>query len=305
MKNQNMTALNDVFFKLDEKGIKTYNELLAFPELYAELWLATQQFVNAVLRSRTSGKNSRGEARLGNAGKIAVLESLGITTKEDVAGDALVKIIGEKLDQVLDRPLEYRLPYAQRIVNNLVNDIFKKRPSFKVVPLEGLVKDNDESGYTYQDIIPDSTNDPERLWVEQETLVELTEQLKAKNARTQAQLKAKKARTRATILREIQALKKRPAQVLVRLAFTYLALKPRQLAALVAQNGCDRAYAQVLFEISKKYHIELREIRDLLAGKTVEPAALKANDDEPDQKAIAAECSRLAFRAKQRLDDDD
>lgn len=281
---------------IHEEGITTKAALMADQLLYTNFWFAVKDFCHFALLSKTGGKNAEGEILPGNSGKIDVLETRGATTREELETDCIIKII-EKLNLVLRQPIEKQKNYCYAISNNMVNDCFRKLPpdDFKIVPLNSTIEGTSvaaEDAYTYEDIIADDTYNPERIHVEHETVRELKKGLKAKLAREQAEKKE-------TILREVALLSKRPAEVMVRLACTHLNMKPRKLAGLIIDKGCELAYSEIIFEVAKHNGIEISEIRSIIAGHKLAAESIKADTNSAEQ--VAGQVSRLVYRANKRL----
>ena len=264
---------------IHEEGITTKAALMADQLLYTNFWFAVKDFCHFALLSKTGGKNAEGEILPGNSGKIDVLETRDATTREELETDCIIKII-EKLDLVLRQPIEKQKNYCYAISNNMVNDCFRKLPpdDFKIVPLNSTIEGTSvaaEDAYTYEDIIADDTYNPERIHVEHETVRELKKGLKAKLAREQAEKKE-------TILREVALLSKRPAEVMVRLACTHLNMKPRKLAGLIIDKGCELAYSEIIFEVAKHNGIEISEIRSIIAGHKLAAESIKADTNSAE-----------------------
>lgn len=296
MKKATCTTFTNILNSIHEVGITTKEALMANQLLYTEFWFALKDFCHFALLSKTSGKNAKGEILPGNSGKIDVLETRGATTRDEIETDCVIKIIN-KLDLVLRQPIEKQKNYCYAICNNMVNDCFRKLPpnDFKIVSLNSTIEGTSvatEDAYTYEDIIADDTYNPERLHIERETIRELKKELKAKLAREQAEKKE-------AILNEVAALSKRPAEVIVRLACTHLSMKPRQLADIIIDKGCELAYAEVIFEVAKQNHIELSEIRSIIAGHELTAESIKADTNSAEQ--VAGQISRLVYRADKRL----
>lgn len=291
MKKATCTAFVNILNTIHEQGIPTKVVLMANQPLYHEFWFALTEFCHFALLSKTSGKNAAGEILPGNSGKIHVLETHGATTRKEIETDCVIKIM-DKLDLVLHQPINKQKNYCYTICNNMVNDCFKKLPNFKMVSLNSTIEGTSiaaEDAYTYEDIIVDDTYNPERLHIEYESINELM----AKHAREQGEKKK-------SILREIAQLSIFPAEVIARLACTHLGKKPRELAALIIDKGCELAFAEIIFEVAKKNAIELSEIRSIIAGHEFTPGSIKA--DTNSAKQMAAQISRLVYRADKRLD---
>ena len=296
MKKATCTTFVNILNTIHKEGITTKVALMADQVLYTNFWFALKDFCHFALLSKTSGKNAGGEILIGNSGKIDVLETRGATTRNEIETDCVIKII-EKLNLVLRQPIEKQKNYCYAICNNMVNDCFRMLPpdDFKIVSLNSTIEGTSvaaEDAYTYEDVIADDTYNPERMHVECETIRELKKELKTKQAREQADKKE-------AILREVAFLSKRPAEVMVRLACTHLSMKPRELAGLIIDKGCELAYAEIIFEVAKQNRIELSEIRSIIAGHELTAESVKADTNSAEQ--VAGQISRLVYRADKRL----
>ena len=296
MKKATCTTFVNILNTIHKEGITTKVALMADQVLYTNFWFALKDFCHFALLSKTSGKNAGGEILIGNSGKIDVLETRGATTRNEIETDCVIKII-EKLNLVLRQPIEKQKNYCYAICNNMVNDCFRMLPpdDFKIVSLNSTIEGTSvaaEDAYTYEDVIADDTYNPERMHVECETIRELKKELKTKQAREQADKKE-------AILREVAFLSKRHAEVMVRLACTHLSMKPRELAGLIIDKGCELAYAEIIFEVAKQNRIELSEIRSIIAGHELTAESVKADTNSAEQ--VAGQISRLVYRADKRL----
>lgn len=296
MKKKTCTKFKKILYTIHEKTITTREALMADQFLYAEFWFALKVFCHFALFSKTSGKNDNGEILPGNAGKINMLEIRGVITRDELETDCAIKII-EKLDLVLKQPIERQYNYCYTTCNNMVNDYCGMLPPFgvKVVSLNSTIESTSvaaEDASTYEDIIADDTHNPERIYVEDETVNNLLREFVAKQAREQA---AKQE----SIFREIALLNKRPAEVLVRLACTHLKMKPRQLASLIIEKGCGHAYAEIIFEVAKRNSIELSDIRSIISDHELSAESVKADTNSAEQ--VASQISRLVYRANKHL----
>ena len=296
MKKATCTTFVNILNTIHKEGITTKVALMTDQLLYTDFWFALKDFCHFALLSKTSGKNAEGEILPGNSGKIDVLETRGATTRDEIETDCIIKII-DKLDLVLRQPIEKQKNYCYAICNNMVNDCFRKLPpdDFKIVSLNSTIEGTSvaaEDAYTYEDIIADNTYNPERLHIEHETVRELKKELKAKQARELAE-------KQESILHEVAHLSKRPPEVMVRLACTHLCMKPRELASLIIDKGCELAYAEIIFEVAKQNHIELKKIRSIIAGHELTAESIKADTNSAEQ--VAGQISRLVYRADKRL----
>lgn len=296
MKKATCTTFVNILNTIHKEGITTKVALMADQVLYTNFWFAVKDFCHFALLSKTGSKNADGKILPGNAVKIDVLELKGEATREDIETECMVKII-EKLDYVLRQPIEKQKNYCYAICNNMVNDCFRKLPpdDFKIVSLNSTIEGTSvaaEDAYTYEDIIADDTYNPERMHVECETVRELKKELKAKQAKEQLEKKE-------SILNEVALLSRHPAEVMTRLACTHLSMKPRQLAGMIIDKGCELAYAEIIFEVAKHNGIELSEIRSIIAGHKLTAESIKADTNSAEQ--VAGQVSRLVYRASKRL----
>lgn len=296
MKKATCITFVNILNTINEVGITSKAALMADQLLYTDFWFTLKDFCHFALLSKTGRKNNEGEILPGNSGKIDALEFRGVTTRDEIETDCVIKII-EKLDLVLRQPIEKQKNYCYAICNNMVNDCFRRLPpnNFRVVPFNGTIDGTGidaEDAYTYEDIIADDTYNPERLHFENETVKELKKELKAKQAREQDEKKN-------AILHEVTLLSKRPAEVMVRLACTHLSYKPRELANMLIRKGCELTYAEIIFEVAKKSKIELASIRNIIADHMVTAESVKADTNNHD--VVAGQISRLVYRAGKRI----
>lgn len=282
---------------IHEEGITTKVALMADQQLYANFWLAAQDLAKFRLRSKNGKTTKDGKQLAGNNAKVDNLEARGITTRDDITMDCVVRMM-EYAENMLQKPtVAFMRNYAYSVVDSVLNDIYRNLPpdGIRIVSLNSTIKGTsvaEEDAYTYEDIAADYTYAPESLYFEHETIKELTEELKAKQARELAEKKE-------SILHEVTLLRMRPAEVMVRLACTHLSMKPRQLASMIINKGCELAYAEIIFAVAKKNGIELSEIHNIIAGHELTAESVKADANSAEQ--IASQVSRLVYRADKRL----
>lgn len=292
-----MTILTEI----NALNITSKTALIENPKLYEKYWVAAESFSLFCLSSKTT-TNKNGEVNSGNAYRVEALVNNGVTTKEDIKLDSMIKLVEDLERLIYDksgtrRTVPHQYNTAYKFVNDTVVNQYRKLPpkDIKIVPFNGTI-DSDvvdkDNAYTYEDIIGDNTYNAERIYLEQETIAELSKELKAKRMRERAE-------KREQILHEIATLSKRPAEVLVRLACTHLEMKPRELSELIIDKGCESAYAAVLFKIAKKNGIALENIRNIIAGNMVTAESVWA--DTNNSKKVAEQISRLKGRADKRL----
>lgn len=294
--NKHYERLASILSTIEEKGISTAYDLKAPKNkaLWDELYFATQDFINYYALASKTSKNKKGDIVPGNTDKVKFLAEEGGMELYDIQMDILLHVI-KKIDYVLAQsPVAKKTSYAYKIVNNEVNSMLRKLPPVVLVPWGTPINsDTNEDGAVLADIVGDDTTyNPERLYFKRETINELKKELKAKKAREQAE-------KRETILNEITILNKRPSEVLCRLACTHLSMKPRELAVLIIDKGCELAYAEIIFEVAKQNRIELSEIRNIIAGYELTAESVKADTNSAEQ--VAGQISRLVYRADKRL----
>jgi hypothetical protein len=270
---------------------------MAQEQLYADFWLALQDFCHYALLSKTGRKSKDGEIGLGNAGSVALLESLGVNTREDLEADCMIKVV-DKLDNVLRNPIEKQKNYCYTMINNMVADCFRnlRKNDIKIVSLNETIEGNgiaEEDAYTLEDTIADYTYEPETLHEQSDTIKELSEKLKAKRAHEVAE-------KREAILHDLTELKDCPAQWMAWLACTHLGLKSREVTSRIMERGTSAAFAELNLEVAVKNNIEPSCITDVLAG--CEPTEKSVKADTNDPKQISAQISRLAYRAGKHLE---
>ena len=270
---------------IHQNGIFTSATLMGNRELYTKLWFVATEFANFCLHSKTNGVDEEGNIKTGNAGKIEVLIERGLTTREDVQSDCVMKIMS-KLDLILAQPLEKQYNYVYKLCNNVVNDQCRKlQPKgIEFISLQETIKGkrvSKENACAYEDMIGDYSYNGEKQYIEQETLCKM--------------ITAK----RNEVVSEIKQLAKKPAEVLVHMATAHLEIKPRELAERIATKGGEVTYAEILFDVAKKVDLEINELRSLVKNVSFSEKSIKA--DTKDAKVIAKQVSRLVWRAKDNL----
>ena len=306
-------AFINILNTIHEEGITTKEALMTDQLLYAKLWYALTKFCRFALLSKTSGKNAEGEILPGNSRKIDVLESRGVATREELEIDCVMKIIS-KLDLVLRQPIEKQKNYCYVICNNMLNDCFRRLPpaDIKFVSLNSTIEGINvavENAYTYEDVIPDSTYDPDRVFFEKETIKELTKKLKTKQIQELAEKKAKQAqelaRKKESILREISKLSTRAPEVFAHLG-KHLGIKTRTLAARIIDNGFEECFAQIIIDVAIKYDIPLESIRNIISVNKLTKESFEKDRGlirllSQNPKVVADQISKYANRAKERV----
>jgi len=291
------TSFINVMKVINQNGIKTLSELMENEALYNTFWFAVEELVAYALRSKTGKKNEEGEITSGNARKIETLKEYGLTTDDDIHSDCVIKIMN-KLDLVLKQhPVEKQKNYCYTICNNVVNDQFRMLPpdDIEVIYLQDAVKSqrvSSEDACAYEEIIGTDTYNGEKVFMEKETVTELSRVLEAKKAKERSE-------RRETIIKEIKRLYKKPEEICVRLACEHLKMNPRDLAPRVAEAGEEVTYAEVLKKVAQKNDIQLADLRNYIADNRIAANALWS--ETKDVKVIASQISRLVWRAKDKL----
>ena len=304
MKSTSVTFEN-ILTTIHQKGITTKAALMADPQLYANFFLAAQDFATFCLFSKNGKATKAGKQLSGNNTKVDILEARGITTREDITMDCVVRMV-EYAKNMLQKPtVAYMKNYVYSIVNSVVNSICRALPpdDFKIVSLNSTIEGTSvaaEDAYTYEDIIADDTYNPERLHVERETINELEKLLRAKQAKELAEKKE-------TILREISRLSTHPTEVFVRLGRKHLGIKTCDLAERIIDDGYENTFAQLIIDIATKYDIDLEDIRNIITVSKLTEESYKKDKGlvkllSRDPKMVADQISKYANRAKGRLD---
>lgn len=283
--NKHYKRFTSILSTINLKGISTAEELCApcNEGIYAELWLAAQNFINYFALASKSHRNSKGEYVKGNADKVRTLVSHGLDL-EDIRGDILVHILS-KMNRILSQPPEKQANYVYKTINNCIySQLRKLSPAdVVVVSLQDKVKRSDASGENaseIQDFIADF-NTPEDEIVAKETVNEIF------------------MNKRAEVLNEITFLANKPTEVFVRLCSKHLGMKPAAIAELLLKKGVTTSFSMVLMFVSDKFDISLGEIYNHLTNKAITEESVKL--DTNDKTQISAQISRLVYRADRRL----
>ena len=315
MKKSTCVTFESVLGLILQRGITTKAALMADQQLYANFWLAAHDFATFCLFSKNGKTTKTGKQLSGNNTKVDILEARGITTREDITMDCVVRMV-EYAENMLQKPtVAYMKNYAYSIVNSVVNTFCRSLPpdNIKIVPFNGTIEGTSvdvEDAYTYEDCIPDYTYAPDRVFSEKETVKELEKELKAKQARELAARKAKEARELAEkkelILSEISRLSTHPTEVFVRLSW-HLCIKTRDLAARIINDGYEKAFAQLIIDISSKYDIDLEDIRSIITVSKLTKESYKKDKGlerflSKEKRIVADQISKYKNRAKGHLD---
>lgn len=296
---KNTCTFENILNTIQQKGITTKDALMADQQLYASFWQAAQDFAKFCLFSKNGKTTKNGKQLSGNKTKVDILEARGITTREDITMDCVVRMV-EYAENMLQKPtIAYMKNYANSIVNSVVNSICRTLPpdDFKPVSLNSTIEGisvASKGSDTYESIIGNDTYSPERI----QTIKELQEELRVKMIRELAE-------KRDSILYEISRLSTHATEVFVRLSW-HLDIKTRDLAARIINDGYESTFAQIIVDIATKYNIDLEDIRNIITVNTVTEESYKKDKGlarllSGDPKVIADQISKYANRAKGRL----
>ena len=164
-----MKKLYHSLFKVSELGIKTREQLSKHEDLYAEVFLAIDNFITGTaFRSHT------------NVNRLLELRDLGVDT-EDVHYDTLERCI-DKLDLVLANDLDQQIPYLYRVVNNKLIDTFRStiKEHNMVVSLDETLDrhdgdDDSKISKTLEDYLSDKSASAESRLITKEEVLALFE----------------------------------------------------------------------------------------------------------------------------------
>ena len=188
MKKATCVTFEETLNTLHQKGITTIAALMANQQLYDDFWLSAWDYAKFCLSSKNGKTTKKGKQLSGNITKVDILEARGITTRDDIAMDCVVRMV-KYAENILQKPtVAHMKNYAYAIVNSTVNTVCRNLPpdDFKIVPLEDTIERTgvvEEDAYTYEDVIADDTYNPEHMHVERETVRELKKELKAKQVK--------------------------------------------------------------------------------------------------------------------------
>lgn len=303
-KKSTCVTFENILTTIHQKGITTKAALMADQQLYANFWLAAQDFATFCLFSKNGKATKGGKQLYGNNTKVDILEARGITTREDIKMDCVLRIVEYAENMFQKSTVAYMKNYAYSIVNSVVNTICRALPpdDIKVVSLNSTIDGTcveAEDAYTYEDVIADYTYDPDRVFFEKESIKELTKELKAKQATELAEKKQ-------AILLEISSLSTHhTTEVFARLGW-HLGLKTRDLAARIIDDGYEKTFAHLVIEIATKYEINLEDIRNIIILSKLTDKSYKKDKGlvrllSGDPKVVADQISKYANRAKDRL----
>lgn len=311
MKKATCVTFENILTIIHQNGITTKAALMADQQLYVNFWLAALDFATFCLFSKNGKVTKTGKQLSGNNTKVDILEARGITTREDITMDCVVRMV-EYAENMLQKPtVAYMKNYAYSIVNSVVNTFCRSLPpdDIKIVPFNGTIEGTSvdvEDAYTYEDCTPDYTYAPDRVFSEKETV----KVLKAKQERELAAQKAKETREltekKALILCELQKLSTHANEVFVRLAW-HLSIKPRDLASRIINDGYENTFAQLIIDVATKYKIDIEDIRNIIIVSKLSEDSYKKDKGmvrllSKDARVVADQISKYKNRAKGRLD---
>lgn len=244
-------------------GLKTREQLSQHEDLYAEVFLAIDNFITGTaFRSRTNVK------------RLLDLKKLGVDT-EDVHHDTLVRCI-DKLDLILANDLDQQIPYLYSIVNNKVIDTFRRtiEEDNKVVSLDETLDrhdgdDDSKRTKTFKDYLSDKSASAESRLIAKEEVLALFEKY-CGNADA----------------------------LLCMIATKVLNDTPREIAKVLLSTGSvSKAIALYKNELSNIYRIEPDEFPTVAPVKKTGLSKILSNKGT-ESKTISSKISNIINRVK-------
>ncbi|CCZ92957.1 unknown [Coprococcus eutactus CAG:665] len=164
-----MKKLYHSLSKVNALGIKTREQLSQHEDLYAEVFLAIDNFITGIaLRSHT------------NVNRLLELRDLGVDI-EDIHYAALERCI-KKLDLVLAKDLNQMIPYIYTVVNNKTIDAYRSaiKEHNRVISLDETLDrhdgdDNSKKTKTLEDNLSDKGASAETRLIAKEAVLALFE----------------------------------------------------------------------------------------------------------------------------------
>ena len=258
-----MKKLYHSLFKASELGIKTREQLSKHEDLYAEVFLAIDNFIiGTAFRSRT------------NVNRLLELRDLGVDT-EDAHYHTLERCI-DKLDLILANDLDQQIPYLYRIVNNKLIDTFRS-----TIKEHNMVVSLDETLDHH-----DGDDDSKRTKT-------LEDYLSDKSASAESRLIAKEE-----VLALFEKYCGNADALLCMLASKVLNDTPREIAKVLLSTGSvSKAIALYKDELSNIYRIEPDEFPTVAPVKKTGLSKILSNKGT-EAKTVSSKISNIINRVK-------
>ncbi|MBE6719068.1 MAG: hypothetical protein E7571_00230 [Ruminococcaceae bacterium] len=290
MKNENCTNFVNTLNTIAKKGITTREELLADPLLYTNMFYATERYIKYYVLMSKTHKKKNGVVVNGNLEKVRFITENSSYEREDIEMECLAKVM-ENIEKAFAKPLNGQAWYIFNICSNVVND-YLREIDLGMVWLDKTVEvhtNSDDKPSTIGEMTPDNTYNPEKTFIDNETIKELTGMLKEKQ-RNDAELK------RNTILQEIEVLSLKPAEVFANLT-VHLNMKNRDVCSLLLDKGAVAACDEILNNISREF--EIKNINEYVNTASISDKLFKVDSNDP--KKVGHQISELRSRAKSKL----
>lgn len=260
-----MKNLKNTLTLIHHSGIKTRQELVKSPALYASLFLDIDHFItDIVFRSHR------------NISNLQVLCNLGGDI-DDIHMSCLERCI-IKLDRVLSKDLDAQIPYLYRICNHKLIDIYRKLKDTKTVSLNAELSKYNALGdskkeKTFEDYLMDKKNNTESDYIT-------------------------KSMAAFEVLNVLNKYHHNADWLLCSLAVKIMEDKPSELAQVIIEAGSvDAALASYLHTIQDVFEIPAKEIPVIAPAKAtgLSKVLLKKG---PDDKALSGKISNILNRIK-------
>ena len=244
-------------------GIKNREQLSQYEDLYAEVFLAIDNFITGTaFRSHT------------NVNRLLELRDLGVDT-EDVHYDTLERCI-QKLDLVLANDLDQQIRYLYKVVNNKLVDTFRStiKEHNMVVSLDETLDrhdgdDDSKRSKTLEDYLSDKSASAESLLIAKEEVLALFEKY-CGNADA----------------------------LLCMISRKVLNYTPREIAKVLLSTGSvSKAIALYKDELSHIYRIEPDEFPTVAPVKKTGLSKILSNKDT-EAKIVSSKISSIINRVK-------
>lgn len=204
----------------------------------------------------------------------AIVENKISPSEEDVLADCWVKLISV-VDSILSKPTAEAMAwYSYKTVNNFLKDMCKRiNPNYSTVSLQDLLGESGE--YCYEDVLSSRAPSPQEI-------IEMQEEVKV------------------VTLDRYNKLNRHPSQLICYLACVCLKYKPRELAAMIVENGWETTCEEMLDDMACETHLPVSIFREIISNPKLSSKSFHA--DTNNRKAIGLQISRLSNRAKNHLE---
>ena len=298
MKKTTCETFVAVLTTIKERGITTRTALMADRRLYEEFWYAACDFSAYCLLSKTGKLTKTGTQLLGNAAKVDGLAAIGVTTREDITLECAVKLV-DCVERIIRRPtVDYMRNYAYSAINSTVDDYCRRySDEVNAVPLDGTV--DRVSNTTFADLIGDTAYDPVVRLVAAENVM-------ASSEMRRKQQTERLAKERDELLREIDQLADKPAELLIHL-ISRLKGKSQAIADFIIENGAKGACEKTALLAANRFMLPKTALRYLESGQLTNRDLRLSDDPEKNagpevHKKVLNRVYHLRSRAKKTIE---